>query len=206
MVNTKWNYGWLVSTIFVVSCILYLPQLITTGRVDSIQNGKLVGTYTIFGDRSINWYQSIFCGMNMIVASLLPMLLVTVANSTIAHGLRSLHTFHIETCSSRKNVEGDRHISNIAILLLISTTSVVFTLPHPLYILLGRYKTDTKSVDLHGLITFRFILPLFDALNRSINIFLFCGFGKHSGSSWRAYCCVQGKRTDGGIPKYTMTG
>ena len=179
MANTKWNYGWLALGILVVACIMHAPLLITTTRKDIILNNKLIGVCTAFRHGSIDWYRIIFCWMNMFVNSVLPLLFVSVANTAIVHRLKSTNPDHTTSCSPHHVGESGRHRSNITILLLISTTSVVFTLLHPLYLLLRAYIRDTKSDAFHGLITFRYVLPLFDALNRSINILLFCIFGRN---------------------------
>ena len=179
VINTKWNYGWLTLAILIVSCGLYVPLLITTGREDAVINGQLTGVCKLFGNRSIDWYHSIFFWMNLFACGILPFLCVFVANSVIIHSLkRPSSVEHSPTGSFGNTGESDRHRSNITTLLVISTTSVAFTLPDPIYLLMFTYNKDTESGAFHGLITFHFILPLFDALNRSINIVLFCIFGQ----------------------------
>ena len=89
--------------------------------------------------------------------------------------------------------------SNITILLLISTTSVVFTLPDPLYLLLMTYITDTESEAFHRLITFSYILPSFDSVNRSVNITLFCIFSSKFRLNLKGLLLCSRNNRDGGI-------
>ena len=179
LLNTKRNYGWMVFALLTISSILYAPLLVTTGREDVNLNGKVMGICRISEHKSIDWYLTIFEWMNVIMSSLLPWCLVAIANTVIIRSFRkTLRGDHTKTSSSTDVCGRDRLRSNITILLLISTTSIVFTFPDPLYILLGRYTKDTGSKAFHRLITFGAFLPLFDAINRSINILLFCLFGR----------------------------
>ena len=181
VVNTKRNYGWIVFAMLLISCILYVPLLITTGHEHTIQNGKLIGICRLSGDRWIDWYLGSFIWMNVLVSSFLPFLFVAIANTVIIVSLRNalIATPTMTGHSSHVRDSDDRLKSNIIILLSISMTSVIFTLPDPLYLLLSRYYNDPTSASFHRLITLRYILPLFDAVNRSINILLFCVFGRN---------------------------
>ena len=176
--NTKRNYGWVVCSLLLLSSIIYAPLLITVGREDIMINGQEIGICLISGQGGIHWYVTIFYWMNVLLSSFIPFLFVCGSNIVIIHDLRN-SSRTTNTRASTSQHDSNRLKSNLTILLLISTTSVVFTLPYPLYNLLCTYITDPASDAFHRLITYSYFLPTFDSLNRSINIALFCVFGRH---------------------------
>ena len=173
-VNTKRNYGCVVFGMLLLSCIIYAPLLITVGHEDVVLNGQNIGICRISGQGSIRWYIAIFHWINTLISSFIPFLFVCASNVVIIHDLMTTSG----AANNKANRHDDRLKSNIIVLLLISTTSVVFTLPDPLYLLLNTYIADPASDAFHRLITFSYTLPTFDSINRSINIALFCIFGR----------------------------
>ena len=192
-VNTKRNYGCLLFSLLLLCCIIYVPLLKTVGHEDSVFNGQDIGICRISGEGGVQWYTTIFYWMNVLMCSFIPFLFVCVSNIVIIYDLRK--------SSSATNTRGpskrrsDRVKNNITILLLISTTSVVFTIPYPLYTLLCSYVTDTTSDAFHKWITFSYIVPIFDSLNRSINIILFCVFGRNFRQHLKNFLLCYRKRT-----------
>ena len=160
-----------------LSCIIYAPLLITAGHEDVVLNGQDIGICRISGQESIHWYIAIFHWMNTLISSFIPLIFVCVSYIIIIHDLKAA-SGAANTTASPANRHDYRLKSNIIVLLLISTTSVVFTLPEPLYLLLNTYIADPASDAFHRLITFSYILPTFDSINRSINIAFFCIFGR----------------------------
>ena len=177
-VNTKRNYGWLVLGLLFLSSIIYTPFLIMVGHEDILFNEQEIGICRISGQSSMRGYIIIFYWINASISSFMPFMFVCASNIAIIYDLRKSSNA-INTGESTSNCTSDRLKSNLTILLLISTTSVVFTLPDPLYLLLCTYITDLESDANHRLIKFNYFLPTFDSINRSINVTLFCVFGRN---------------------------
>ena len=177
-VNTKRNYGCLVFSLLLTCCIIYVPLLKTVGRVDTISNGQEIGICLVSGQGSVQWYTTIFYWMNVLMSSFLPFLFVCVSNIVIIYELKKPSNATNPSLSPSNN-HSDRLKNNLTTLLLISTTSVVFSLLYPLYNLLCTYITDPATDAFHQLLTFSYSLPIFDSINRSINIALFCVFGRN---------------------------
>ena len=175
-VNTKQNYGWLILGLLFLSGIIYTPFFIMVGHEDILFNGQEIGICHISG-QSMLGYITIFYWINALISGFIPFLFVCASNIVIIYDLRKSNATN--TRESTSNCDSDRLKSNLTILLLISTTSVVFTLPDPLYPLLCTYITDLESDANHRLITFSYFRPTFDSINRSINVTLFCVFGRN---------------------------
>ena len=176
-VNTKRNYGWLVLGLLFLSGTIYTPFLIIVGHADSLFNGQEIGICQISG-QSMRGYITIFYWINALISGFIPFLFVCASNIVIIYDLRKSSNA-TNTGESTSNCASDRLKSDLTILLLISTTSVVLTLPDPLYILFCTYITDLESDANHRLITFSLFRPTFDSINRSINVTLFCVFGRN---------------------------
>ena len=191
--NTKRNYGWLVLGLLFLSGVIYAPLLITVGHEDVLLNEQEIGICRISGQSSMRGHITIFYWINALISSLIPFLFVCASNIVIIYDLRkSSHSTN--TGGSISNCASDQLKSNLTILLLISTTSVVFTLPDPLYILLCTYITDLASDASHRLMTFGYFRPTFDSINRSINVTLFCVFGRNFRQHLKKLLLCTGKR------------
>ena len=176
--NTKRNYGCLIFSLFLTCCIIYVPLLKTVGRVDTISNGQEIGICLVSEQGGVQWYTTILYWMNVLMSCFLPFLFVCVSNIVIIYELRKPSNATNPSLSPSNN-HSDRLKNNLTTLLLISTTSVVFSLLYPLYNLLCTYITDPATDAFHQLLTFSYSLPIFDSINRSINITLFCVFGRN---------------------------
>ena len=203
-VNTKQKYGWMVFILLIVSCVLYLPLTVTVVHTTTVLNGQTIGICEISGrSQRVKGYRAIFLWMNVLVSSVLPFLFVAITNTATVyclHKTRKSPTTVRVIKGSSSNVDGiGRMRSNITILLLISTTTVVFTQPDPLYLLLMTYITDTEPDAFHRLITFSYGLPSFDSVNRSVNITLFCTFSRKFRLNLKGLLLCNRNNRDGGI-------
>ena len=192
-VNTKRNYGWLVIGLLFLSGIIYTPFLIIVGHEDICYNEQETGICRISGQSSMRGHITIFYWINAVISGFTPFLFVCASNIAIIYDLRKSSNA-TNTRESTSNCASDRLRSNLTILLLISTTSVVFALPDPFYLLLCTYITDLESDANHRLITFSYFLPTLDSINRSINVTLFCVFGRNFRRHLKKLLLCTGKR------------
>ena len=182
LLNTKSNYVVFTCIMLSVTCLFYMPLTLTIDHAEILVNGEEVGICSILGlpedlGDHMQWYRDVFDGMNLAVSGFLPFILVSMSNTAIICGLlRSQAATH-----PSRNQAGSRSglmNRNVFMMLCISSTSVVLSLFDPIYILLTNDLKDRQSNKFKRAITFGYFVPIFDSINRFINIVIISVFGK----------------------------
>ena len=174
--NTKRNYIVLTCVFLTMTCLLYIPLTLTTDRVVGHWNGREIGDCYLLGknqdyDDYLKWYRDVFDEMNLVVCGFLPFILVSISNTAIIYGLRrsqsvrNSSTNQVRDCNELMN-------RNVTIMLCISSTSVVLSFSDPIYHWLP------SSDEFRRTVTFAYFVPVFDSINRFINIVIISVFGK----------------------------
>ena len=174
--NTKKRYTYIILSLVLASCILYVPVTTVAGHnIPKLEGQASVCMFFASDDAGkMEWYRLVF-NYSIFLSIVIALLFVFIANGFIIHGIRkSRQSVNPETPTTMESHE--RKNSNVIILLLITSTSVVFNLPDVVYVALSNKHKDTD--DLSALLTLRAFLPVFDTINRSINIIFFSLFGK----------------------------
>ena len=167
--NTKGRFACYISVIVVITCVLYTPLTLT---VDQTGDKCLIFGVDSNHGNGLKWYCTAFNGINLLIAGILPFVLVVSFNSAIIYGTNKKTL--ARNSPTKKSV---RLSSSLTVLLFISSISVVFTLPKPIYYFLTDFIHNLSSEAIQQIVIFWYSIPVFDSVNRSINIFLFCIFG-----------------------------
>ena len=188
--NTKRRYGWIILGMTLNIFALYAPLCETLGHMYEVTGGQQIGYCNIFGHVSehLMWYTAIFDYMNLIVSSLLPFLCIAALNTAIICGLLKSRT-HLPKAFHKAHSEMR---SCVIILLLISVSTIVLSLPYPIYFMamICGCKLTTSQEKM-----FAFIVPVCDSISHSINIVLYCFSGRQFRQNLRKLLCCSPKNT-----------
>ena len=178
-INTMRRYAGIIAGLILAAGILYFPLLHTAGHSISGTEGETGVCLFIRPDDLgvMEWYRDLY-NVSIMMTIAIILIFVIIANSLIVFGIRRSRTNSVSTSSPSLNDSECRKRSSTTIILLISSTSVIFNLPDVIYVVLSSYNQDPTSDSFSALLTLRDFLPVFDCINRSINIFFFCLFGK----------------------------
>ena len=177
--NTKRNYGGFIFALFLIMCLLYVPLTLTTEYAVQNKNGQDEGICEILGDHEdrLRWYHEAFDILHMIVCGFLPFVLVFFSNITIIYRLIMLQRA-TESSTNQSSNKGGLRNRNVIIMLLISSSSVVLALLDPIYVLLTNKIENRDSTAFERAMIFGYFTPVFDSVNRFINIIIISVFGK----------------------------
>ena len=172
-INTKRNYTWFILATNIFICCLYVPLVSIISHTQAHINGRSMGecilaTGELDIDAGMTW-NLVYAGIIFLVTSLLPACFIVTSNIIIIRGLKKRR--HSGARPSRLH-------DNVVTLLWLSSTAVVLTLPLPIYILLRVHIKDPETVAFNSKMTFKYFIPVFDSLHRSINILFFAAFGR----------------------------
>ena len=174
--NTKKRYAYIILSIVLALCILYVPVNTVAGHnIPELEGQASVCMFFASDDAGkMEWYRSVF-NYSIFLSIIITLLFVFIANILIVHGIRRSRQ-SVKTATPTTSASDKRKNNNVTILLLISSTSVIFNLPDVVYVVLSNKHKGTD--DLSSLLTLRAFLPVFDTINRSINIIFFSLFGQ----------------------------
>ena len=85
-----------------------------------------------------------------------------MANSFIMYGIKRSQ-FPVNTTTSSGNNIDQRENKNATLILMISSTSVLFNVPDVVYAVLSSYHNDPNSATSSSHLIFRYFLPFFDS-------------------------------------------
>ena len=174
--NTKKRYAYIILSIVLALCIFYVPVTTVAGHIIPESEGQAsVCMYFASDDAGkMEWYRAVF-NYSIFLYIFITLLFVFIANIFIIHGIRRSQQ-SVNTVTPMTGESEERKNNNVTILLLITSTSSILNLPDVVYVALSNKHKDTD--DLFALLTLRAFLPVFDTINRSINIIFFSLFGK----------------------------
>ena len=189
VINTKWRFGWLTFAIAMSLLAFYSPLFITIGwsslDVQGVRSGAICGL-NIDRER-FQEYFFILGWATTFLTCLIPFAFIITFNVSIVGAL----------IRRRKQIHGNhdsetRNSGTIAILMAVSITFIILTLPYSLYFLLQVY---FKSIQDYVSYEKTFILLKYanicDTANHSINIVLYCLCGRKFRQCLRdMFCCV----------------
>ena len=171
--NTKGRYSWLILGLGIITFVVYAPLCETIVHFYKMKCGKRRSYCHLFGDTSEHfmWYRVMFDFLNLMVSSIMPFLCIAVLNMAIICGLlksRSRLPKSFDKAHSEMR-------SRVMILLLISVSTIVLSLPHPVYFM---FLTRSSGLTSGQTRVLGFILPICDSISHSINIVLYCFSGR----------------------------
>ena len=176
-INTKRKYGFIFAALSVVSCLICVPLFATAGYNNDNDMDRQPRFCMFFRRDNVGkmeWFRLVF-KIIIVVSVLTRLLFVFIANGFIVYGIKKSRRTVNSTVGS--NDVDKRKNKNATIILWISSTSVLFGLPDVIYAALSTYYDDSNSDAYSPRLVFRDFLPVFDCINRSINIIFFCVFG-----------------------------
>ena len=177
-INTMDKYVCIISALSVVSCMFCSPLCATAGyNSDAEMEGQTRLCMFFHRDHvgKMEWYRLVF-SVSISLSVSIRVLLVFIVNGFIVYGIKkSRRNVNLSTASSNGVYKSKN--KNAIIILLISSTSVLFSTPDIIYATLSSYCNDPNSDAYFSLLIFRDFLPVFDCINRSINIIFFSVFG-----------------------------
>ena len=189
VLNTKRRFGWLTFTIAMSLLAFYSPLFVTIGwtslDVQGVRSGAICGLNI---DRNrFQEYFSILGWATPFLSCLIPFAFIITFNVSIVCAL----------IKRRKQIHGNhdsatKNSGTIAILIAVSITFIILTLPYSLYLLLQVY---FKQIQDYVSYEKTFILLKYanicDTANHSINIVLYCLCGRKFRQCLREMlCCV----------------
>ena len=194
VINTKRRYGWIITVTALALLCFYAPLFLGLMRIPVYNEGVEIGGYCAFYyyRNHLEEYFMIFDWGNLILTSLLPFVVIISSNVAII----------IALIKRRKRVSkshGNQSYNNnaVAILISVSLTFIILTLPYPIYIILQGYFSD---MDNHNLfertsVILGTLAPICDSMNHSINFALYCLCGrKFRQCLLEMICCACRKR------------
>ena len=177
-VNSMQRYAYIIGALSLVSCI-YCTPLIATAGYDGITDMEGQPRVCMFfrGDHAgtMEWYRLAFNITNVFLV-LVTLLFVIIANTLIVYGINRSQRLVNASTASVSGVD-KRKNTNTTIILLISSTSVLFNLPDVIFVASSSYKDFSNLDAASNHLIFLNLLPIFDCINRSMNILFFCVFG-----------------------------
>ena len=176
--NTKRRYGCIIGCMSVVSFIFCSPLCATAGcNYDAEMEGQQRLCMFFRRDHvgKMEWYRLVF-SVSIALSVSIRLLFVFIANGFIVYGIKKSRR-DVNSSTTGSNDVDNRKNKNATIILLISSTSVLFSTTDIIYAILSSYYNDPNSNAYSSLLMFRDFLPVFDCINRSINIIFFSVFG-----------------------------
>ena len=176
-INTKRKYSCIIGALSLVSGIFCAPLFATAGYNNDIEmdgQPRLCMFFRRDNEGKMEWYRLVF-KMTIVMSVLTRLLFVFVANGFIVYGIKKSRR-NVNSTAGSHDID-KRKNKNATIILWISSTSVLFNLPDVIYAALSTHYNDPTSDAYYSLLVFRDFLPVFDCINRSINIIFFCVFG-----------------------------
>ena len=195
--NTKRKYSYIIGALSLVSGIFSAPLFATAGNdYDSDMDGQ--PRFCLFFRRDnvgkMEWYRLVF-KVSIVTQALIRLLFVIIANGFIVYGIKKSRR-DVNSSTAGSNDVDNRKNKNATIILWISSTSVLFSLPDVIYAIKSTYHNDPNSDAYFFLLVFLDFLPVFDCINRSINIIFFCVFGAEFRRRLKELLRAQCKITD----------
>ena len=203
--NRKRYYRRLFLGISLFLFVLYGPLLIIIGREEVFEQEQpqpLEDTLCVWGtfNETLTWYSyGLFNWSNLVMASLLPFAILITFNAAVIWTLIASRRAIASSISS--NAHPGTSNSQIAVLVSISLTFIVMSLPYPLYVIFDHYYVERvryidelteTPFDLEILTT---IGPVCDSVSASLTIVFHCLFGKRFRQSLKKIlCCKWPKR------------
>ena len=194
--NTKTRYGCMILVLSIIIFAFYAPTFRTMVHHIFMLNGQKISSCYHLGTHHehLMWYSKIFNWVNLLVSSLLPFLCIITFNMAIIYGLLKSRTRLWKTLSKAANSE---MYTRVVILLLISITTIILSLPYPIYFIVISCRCEWVTSP--KIILLGFILPILDSISHSINIVLYCISGRQFRENLRQLfsctdCC---KKTPG---------
>ena len=192
--NTRRRYGWQLFGISLLLFVIYAPILVVVEHILIRTTGGGTGGGCFMDEfhSKLGWYvNDVNIWTNMIMSSLLPFVIIITFNIAIICGL--VKSRRLVASSSNANSQPAPLNSQIAILLSISISFVIMSLPNALYnFILHFYKnTLINSVEHYDkmVILGRFG-PFCDTMNNSITFILYCACGqKFRKCLKQIFCC-----------------
>ena len=195
--NTKRRYTCIIGALTMLSAILVTPLMATAGYNSDFEISGQPRVCMFFRRNHVGkmeWYRLVF-NISIVFSILITMLFVFISNSFIVYGIkRSQLSVNAPRSST---YDGDqRKNKNVIIILMITSTSVLLNFPDVVYAVLSSYYYDPYSAAFSSQLMFRDFLPVFDSINRSINIIFFCVFGAEFRYRLKELVCRPCKTTD----------
>ena len=176
-INTKRRYGWIITGTALALLCFYAPLFLGIRRIPVYNEGVEIGGYCAFYyyRNHLKEYFMIFDWANLMLTSLLPFAIIISFNVAIIIALRK----RIRRVSEYHGNQSDKN-NAVAILISVSLTFIILTLPYALYILLQKYYSSVGKYNLfeRTSIVLGTLAPICDSLNHSINIALYCFCGR----------------------------
>ena len=189
VINTRRRFGCIIFAVATGLLTIHAPLFVSTVRVSLYIPGvRSGGACKLQGDpKSLNLYFQILTWAILFVTCVLPFVFIITLNITIVY---TLIKRRMEVHNSREN--GSHANNAAAILISVSLTFIILTLPHALYLILQQYFRkigDLESVD-DTFVLLKYA-TICDSINHSINIVLYCLCGrKFRQCLWNMMCCV----------------
>ncbi len=169
--NTRQNYTVLLVIGCLVIVISYLPLTFTlTNSIARFDNYYLTAYCDCQDSAFSRWYTKTFVKyVNLAFSCLIPFAFISGFNLAIIYGITRLKT--------RDAVSRRRDRGRIILLISISVTFIILTLPYPVhYILIVMLDKDSPSR--RNVALFGSFAALAASLNHSVNIFIYCLCGR----------------------------
>ena len=197
VINSKRRYGWIITGTALALLCFYSPLFVSISRLPVFNQGvEFTGYCAFYTDRNhMKEYFMIFDWASLMLTSLLPFVVIISFNSAIIIALIKRR----RQFSGTHGNETDKN-NAVAILISVSLTFIVLTLPYAIYILLQRYYSSVGNY--HSFektsVILGILAPICDSLNHSINIALYCLCGrKFRRCLLEMLCCACCKRRSG---------
>ena len=193
--NTKRRFGWITCSVAAGLLAFYSPLFITIEQMAVEFDPS--GGYCVFNrDRTrFVWYFRILGYVSLLLTCLLPFVFIISFNIAIVCALVKRRK---DLSRSQRN---DHHRNNAAaILVAVSVTFVILTTPYALYIILQDYYLKVGDMVSYKktFILFSYA-TIFDSVNHSINVVLYCLCGRKFRQCLREMmCCECWKKGTGG--------
>ena len=153
----------------------YSPLIASTGYYGiPTDDGETMNYCSIMvtDNAGLIWFASeMFLYMNLVLGSLLPFVLILSLNVTIV-----VTVLRQTPLSASRSGSNSSFNSMSVMLLLVSGTFLVLSIPYPIYFLLDHYSRieGIIDVDIEVLILMGTVCNTCDTLNHSVNIFMYC--------------------------------
>ena len=190
VLNTKGHYGWLLLGMSLFLFLIYAPLIFV------VEHDNLIGlgATCIVGrkDGTLQWYwHGLYKWMNLVMNSLLPFAIIISFNIVIIIGLVKSQRSVASSANSSSSLVNFN--SQIFILMSISFTFIIMSLPYPLYFIIathyngeGLAPNDTP----YPLQILGNLGPVCDTVSNSVTIIFYCLFGKKFRQCLtRLFCC-----------------
>ena len=120
----------------------------------------------------MEWYRLVF-NVSITLSIILRLLFVFTTNSFVVYGIKRSRRFSNVSISGSNNHDETKN-RHSTIVLLISSTSIIFGLPDVIYSALSTYHNDSDTFSSNHIES---LTTRCYCINRTINIIYFCAFG-----------------------------